>query len=211
MTRIMVVDDHTIIRQGIAGLLRSAEDCEVVAEAGTGSAAVRLALDLRPEIIIMDVSLPDMDGLEAAKQIKGKGIESGIIFLTMHNDAGLQEMAMQTGAGGYILKDDAMDDLLYAIRAVMRGERYTSVSLTAGQAKEGGHITNRGWVTQPLLTKREAEVVALVAGGLSSKEIAERLFISIKTVETHRSHIMEKLGTGSMADVIKYAIKNGLV
>lgn len=204
MTRIMVVDDHTIIRQGIAGLLRSAGDFEVVAEAGTGQAAVRLATDLKPDIIIMDMSLPDMDGLEIARQIKAKGGKSEILFLTMHNDSGLHEMAQQIGAKGYLLKDDAMDDLLYAIRAVLRGERYTSGSLKEGAPD--GPATHPG----PALTHREKEIIALIAKGMSSKEIAEKLFISLKTVETHRSHIMEKLGVRSLADMVRYAIKSGL-
>ncbi len=219
MTKIMVVDDHTIIRQGIAGLLNSVEGFEVVAEAGTGSAAVRFAVDLRPDIIIMDMSLPDMDGIETARQIIAKGVESGIIFLTMHNDSGLCETAMRAGGRGYLLKDNAMDDLLYAIKAVLRGELFTSVPLTnssilplAKRADGTSRIGGKG--TTPLctsLTKRETEIVALIAEGMSSKEIADKLFISIKTVETHRGHIMEKLGVRSVADITKYAIRSGLV
>ncbi len=205
MTRIMVVDDHTILRQGVASLLKSVVDFDVVAEAGTGAAAVRLAADLSPDIIVMDMSLPDMDGIEATRQMKEKGIKSEIIFLTMHNDAGLHEMALQAGVRGYLLKDDAMDDLIYAIKAVLRGESFTSGSLKEDPSAEP--------VPHPEcpLTHREAEIVALIGEGLGSKDIAEKLFISIKTVETHRSHIMEKLGLRSTAEIVKYAIASGLV
>ncbi len=209
MTKLMVVDDHTIIRQGIASLLESVEDFEVVAEAGTGAAAVRLAFDLKPDLIIMDMSLPDMDGIEAVRQIKGEGVTSEIIFLTMHNDAGLQKMAHQIGVRGYLLKDDAMDDLLYAIRAVLRGDSYTS-GLLKGHATE---IQKKGGEIPPhhaVLTKREEEIVTLIGEGLTSKQIAGQLFISIKTVETHRTHIMEKLELRSTAELIKYAVKSGL-
>ena len=205
MTRIMVVDDHTILRQGVASLLKSVVDFDVVAEAGTGAAAVRLAADLSPDIIIMDMSLPDMDGLEAVRQIKEKGISGEIIFLTMHNDSGLYEMAQHLGVRGYLLKDDAMDDLIYAIKAVLRGERFTSGSLkTEAPAEHSPHPASP-------LTHRETEIVVLIGEGMSSRDIAEKLFISVKTVETHRAHIMEKLGVVSMADVIKYAMKSGLV
>ncbi len=213
MTKIMVVDDHTIIRQGIAGLLNSVEGFDVVAEAGTGSAAVRFAIDLRPDIIIMDMSLPDMDGIETARQIIAKGVESGIIFLTMHNDTGLCETAMRVGGRGYLLKDNAMDDLLYAIKAVLRGELFTSGFLKESLPQSKAMIRKGGELfeaSSSQLTKRETEIVALIAEGMSSKEIAEKLFISIKTVETHRAHIMEKLECRNSAEIIRYAIKSGM-
>ena len=207
MTRIIVVDDHTIIRQGIAGLLKNIKGFEVIAEAGTGKAAVKLVQELNPELVIMDMSLPDMDGLEAVRQIKENNFKGEIVFLTMHNDPGLCEAAARMGAKGYLLKDDAMDDLLYAIKAVMRGERFTSGALKADSPDS---LSGKAGATPPLLTKRESELVALIAGGFSSKAIAEKLFISLKTVETHRSNIMQKLGLKCVADVTKYAIKTGL-
>ena len=213
MTSIIVVDDHTIIRQGIAGLLRGIEGFEVVAEAGTGRAAVKLALELKPGLVIMDMSLPDMDGLEAVRQMKEKGFTGEVVFLTMHNDSGLCEAAMRMGVKGYLLKDDAVDDLLYAIKAVLRGERFTSGALKPDSHDLPQPAVLSGKAGEPphQLTKREREIVALIAGGVSSKEIAEKLFISLKTVETHRSNIMQKLGLKCAADVTKYAIKAGLV
>lgn len=206
MVRVMIVDDHTIFRQGIVSLLRSTEGFEVIAEAGSGAAAVKLAQNLRPDIIIMDISMPDMDGIEAARRIKAAGVGAGIILLTMHSGAGLLEIASETGIEGYLLKDDAIDDLLYAIKAVLRGDRFISATLMREPDKKIAVPSS----PSPL-TKREKEVVILIAEGLSSKEIAERLFISVKTVETHRANIMEKLGLKSIAEVVRYAARNGLI
>jgi len=205
MTRIIVVDDHTIIRQGLTVLLQGVEGFEVVAEAGSGVAAVRFVLDLSPDIVIMDMSLPDIDGLEAVRRMKENGFKGKILFLTMHNDPGYYEAAQKMGVAGYLLKDDAMDDLLYAIKAVLRGDHFTSGSLKT--------VTPVGQTPQldTSLTHRENEIVTLIAGGDSSKEIAEKFFISVKTVETHRTNIMHKLGIKGAADLTKYAIRVGLI
>lgn len=205
MIRILVVDDHTIIRQGLIGMLRGVEGFEVVAEAGTGAAAIRFAQDINPDIVIMDMSLPDMDGLEAVRQIKGNGFTGKILFLTMHNDPGYYEAALQIGVTGYLLKDDAMDDLVYAIKAILRGDRFASGSLKTAPVARLPLQPDSG------LTQRENEIVALIAGGNSSKEIAEKLFISVKTIETHRANIMHKLGLKGASDLTKYAIRAGLI
>ncbi len=205
MTRIIVVDDHKIIRQGLTGMLQGVEEFEVVAEAGTGAAAVRFVQDINPDIVIMDMSLPDMDGLEAVRHMKENGFSGQILFLTMHNDLGYYEAAQKLGVTGYLLKDDAMDDLIYAIKAVLRGDRFTSGALNGTPSA----------VQTPLqdttLTHRENEIVTLIADGKSSKEIGEKFFISVKTVETHRSNIMHKLGLKGAADLTKYAIRVGLI
>ncbi len=203
MTTVLLVDDHTILRQGVASLLRSAPDLNVIAEARTGAEAVQRATDLQPDLIVMDMSLPDIDGIEAGRRIRQAGCASEIIFLTMHNDPGLVEAAFEIGARGYLLKDDTMDDLLYAVRAVLRGERFTSVSLTTGETRGARPSSTE-------LSRREREVVSLIAAGLTSKEIASRLSISVKTVETHRARIMQKLGVRKSADVIRYALTAGL-
>lgn len=204
MTRIIVVDDHKILRQGLISLLRGVEGFEVIAEAGTGAAAIRFALEMTPDIVIMDMSLPDMDGLEAVRLMRESSFGGKILFLTMHNDPGYFDAAQKLGVAGYLLKDDAMDDLVYGIKAVMRGERFTSAALS---------YVSPG--VQPALkdsplTHREREIVTLIADGRSSKEIAEECFISIKTVETHRANIMHKLGVKGAADLTKYAIRSGL-
>lgn len=206
MIRVMVVDDHTMFRQGIVSLPSTAGICEVVAEAGFGAVAVELARDLRPDIIVMDISMPDMDGIEAAKRIKAAGIDTGIILLTMHRGAELLEMAGETGIQGYLLKDDALSDLLYAIKAVLRGEKFTSASIKSGHAQP-----QEAMPLPASLTKREAEIIALAAQGLSSKEISEKLIISLRTVETHRFNIFEKLGLKNLPELVRYAIRTGLI
>ena len=206
MIRILVVDDHKIFRQGIVSLLRAEEEFEVIAEAGSGSNAVRIAQNLHPDVIIMDISLPDFDGIEAARRIKASETGAVVILLTMHKEEELLEMASETGVEGYLLKDDAFDDLVYAIKAGLRGERFTSSSLGPGPVNPPTYPS----APSPL-TRREKEIVALVAEGLTSKEIAEKLFLSVKTVETHRANIMEKLELKGLADLVRYAIKVGLI
>ncbi len=204
MIKIMLVDDHPIVRQGMVSLIESMKDFVVVAEAGTGAAAMRLAADLRPDVIIMDMLLPDIDGIKVAKAIKESGVESEIIFLTMHSDARLRETAQMIGVRGYLLKNDSMEDLLYAIKAVLRGERFTSGSLNADASSE------LNCCSEPLLTRRETEIIALIAEGMGTRDIAEKLFISVKTVESHRRHIIEKLELRCTADIVRYALKSGL-
>ncbi len=208
MIRVLVVDDHALFRQGIVSLLSSTEDMEAVGEAGSGAAAVGLAMDLQPDIIILDVSMPDMDGIEAARRMKAAGIRAKIILLTMHKGTELLEMAADSGIQGYLLKNDAFTDLLYAVKAVLRGEKFTSVSLTQGPVKAHADIPHPYPST---LTTREVEIVALIAAGLSSKEIAAKLFISVKTVETHRANIMEKLGVRNVPELVRYAIRTGII
>jgi len=201
MIRILVVDDHKILRQGIVGLLKSAGDFEVAGEAGTGEAAVRLARDLNPDVIVMDLSLPGIDGLEAARQIFAQGVTSEIVFLTMHNDPGMCQAAAKIGVRGYLLKDDAMDDLFYAIKAVLRGEHFTSGSVTPSLLLPD--------FSGPALTGREKEIAAMIVEGLNSRQIATSLQISLRTVEAHRSHILEKLGCRNVVDLIKYVLGSG--
>ena len=207
MKKIIVVDDHTIFRQGVTGMLKSVDGVEVIAEAGSGTAAVMLAENHQPDLIIMDIELPELDGLEAAKKIKAAGIKTSIIILTMHKEAELFAMASEEFIDGYLLKDDAFDELVYAIRAVLRGERFISSSL--GEIKDKPLIVPA--FTDTILTKREREIVAVVAEGLSNKEIAKKLYISVKTVESHRANIMDKLGLKNLAELVKYAVKSGII
>jgi len=206
MTKIMVVDDHTIFRQGIVSLLGHVEGVEVLAETGSGRDAVRLAWELRPDVILLDISLPDIDGIETARRIRNLGIDAGIVLLTMHKEKGLLDIAREVGVSSYILKDDAFQDLVYAIKAVVRGDSFVSSSLLAGSPFKQGLPS-----TLSPLTRREKEIVYMIAQGLSSKEVAERLFISVKTVETHRARIMRKLELRNTADLVRYAVRTGLV
>ena len=208
MIRILLVDDHKIFRQGITSLLRSEETFKVVGEAGTGNAAVRLAAELTPDVILMDIGLPDIDGIEATKRIKESNPDTAIILLTMVKDEDFFDMASGIDIQGYLLKDDAYDDLLYAIRAVVRGEKYVSSSLLSDPFASPKRSSPSD---EPSLTRREKEIITLVAEGFTSKEIADKLFVSIKTIETHRTNIMEKLDLKGLADMVRYAIKNGLI
>ncbi len=207
MIKVIIVDDHPIFRQGIVSLFNSVEDMEVIAEAGSGTAAVRLAQELHPDIIIMDISLPEINGIEAAKRIKKEGIDTRVILLTMHKEAEFLNMAQDLGIRGYLLKEDALGDLIYAIRAVHRGDRFLSSSISSGNTADLSEVHS----SPSPLTKREKEIVIHIANGLSSKEIAAKLYVSVKTIETHRSHIMEKLKLKNLAELVRYAVKTGLV
>ncbi len=207
MIKVVIADDHVIFRQGLLKLLQSAEDIEVVGEAGEGLKILSFIEKERPDVAILDISMPGLSGLEIIKEIQSKGIEIRVILLTMHNDPLTAKKAVQSDASGYVLKDDAFEDLLYAIRAVASGGKFISPSisekvLNSCMAKEvGNHI----------LTVRESEILRLIASGLSNKQIADKLCISVKTVETHRARIMQKLDLHTTADLVRYAIRTGLL
>jgi DNA-binding NarL/FixJ family response regulator len=205
--KILVVDDHTIFRQCIVGQINTQQGCEVVAETGSGAAAVRLAEDLAPDVIIMDISLPDIDGIEAVKRLRQKKGKWKIILLSMYKYPEIVDYLEEIGVDGYLLKNDAFEDLLYAIKAVSEGKRYISPSLLTDETS----VSKISSFSLSSLTEREKEIVSLIAEGLTSREIADRLCISIKTVETHRARIMEKLKVRNVAELIRYAIKVGIL
>jgi len=206
MISIILVDDHTLFRQGIASLIKTVEDIEVIAEASTGVEAVNFAGALDPDIIVMDLAMPDMDGIKAAKQIKDTGNPVRIILLSMHND---QELITTTDEfiNGYLLKNDAFENLIYAIKAVYKGEKFISASLQSKELNTSNFSTS----IDQILSKREIDIITNVTNGHSNKEIAKKLFISVKTVETHRANIMQKLNLKGITDLTKYAIKTGIV
>jgi two-component system, NarL family, response regulator NreC len=206
MIRILVVDDHKIFRQGVVGLLDSEGPFEVIAEAGTGMDALRLAQDLQPDVVLMDIALPDFDGIEAARRMSEAGVDTRIILLTMFIEPDFTNKSSVANIKGYLIKEDAFDDLVYAIKAVARGERFVSSSLDKPQT-----INTVNAFLGPPLTSREKEIVALIAEGFTSKEVAEKLYISHKTVENHRSNIMEKLELKGLADLVRYAIRVGII
>jgi DNA-binding NarL/FixJ family response regulator len=205
MIKVVIADDHTIFRQGLAQLLSSVEGVTVTGEAADGSEALKLIREMQPDVAILDLSMPQ-GGLEVAREISREGLSTRVILLTMHNEPDAANKALQAGASGYVLKDNAFEDLVYALRSVARGGTFISPSVAAGVMKSN----ERRKEGEPL-TKREREVLALIATGLTNKQIAERLFISVKTVETHRARIIEALDLHNTAELVRYAIESGLV
>jgi DNA-binding NarL/FixJ family response regulator len=209
--RILLVDDHKITREGLRSLLEKQQDMDVVAEAENGRTAVRLAHELLPNVVIMDVTMPDLNGVEAARQIVGKVPDAKIIALSMHSDSLFVTEMLRSGASGYLLKDCAFDELALAIRAVASGKTYLSPSISGVVVEDYLHrLTKTNFASSEVLTDREREVLQLMAEGKSTKQIALKLNISVKTVETHRRQIMNKLDIHTVAELTKYAIRKGL-
>jgi DNA-binding NarL/FixJ family response regulator len=208
--KIILADDHKITRQGLCSLLDKQADMEVVAEAEEGRTAVRLALELAPDIIIMDVSMPDLNGIEAARKIAAECPEVSIIALSMHSDSLFVTEMLKSGAAGYLLKDCAFEELERAIRTVMAGKTYLSPAISGVVVNDYlQRLSKADFSDTEALTSREREVLQLLAEGKSTKQIALKLHISAKTVETHRRQIMDKLDIHSVAELTKYAIRKG--
>jgi len=208
--RILIADDHRITRQGLRSLLEKESDMEVVAEAQDGRTAVELAKKLLPDVVIMDVSMPDLNGIEATRQIisRCKGVK--VIALSMHSDTLFVTEMLKGGVSGYLLKDCAFEELAGAIRSVISGKTYLSPSIS-GVVVNGYLNRVAGFApSRSVLTDREREVLQMIAEGKSTKQTALKLHISVKTVETHRRQIMNKLNIFSVAELTKYAIRKGI-
>jgi len=208
---ILLADDHQIIREGLHALLEQHSDMKVVAEAEDGRKAVELAAQLRPDVAILDIGMPDLNGIEAARCMTAqvKGIK--VIGLSMHSDKRFVAEMFQAGASGYLLKDCASEELARAIRAVVHGQTYISPGIAGvviGDYVE--HLGTPGGSAPSILSGREREVLQLLAEGKSTKQTALSLHVSIKTVETHRQNIMRKLNVYSVAELTKYAVREGL-
>lgn len=207
--RVLLADDHVILREGVRMLLQSAPDIEVVGEASDGEEAVQKVADLRPDLVVLDISMPVMNGLVATTRIQEEAPETRVLVLTMHDeDEHIADM-LDAGATGYILKDEAPDRLIEAVRTVARQGALTypaKASRTIGRLLRGGR---RDPLRRPL-TPRELEVVRLVAEGRTNREIAQMLVVSLKTVQSHRTHILQKLGLHDRVDLVKYALRHGL-
>ncbi|MCG3178411.1 MAG: Transcriptional regulatory protein DegU [Phycisphaerae bacterium] len=209
--RILIADDHTILRQGVRALLEGQGDFEVVGEAGDGRVAVHLAFERKPDVIIMDITMPDLNGIEAARQILAHAPQTRLLFLSMHSDKRFVTRVMHAGAAGYLLKDCVGDELVSAIHQVVAGRTYVSRGVAGATDAAIGATTDPS--AQPpteVLTPREREVLQLLAEGRSTKGIAFHLKVSAKTVETHRLRIMRKLEIFTVAELTKYAIREGL-
>jgi DNA-binding NarL/FixJ family response regulator len=211
--RILIADDHTIVRQGIRKILEDQPDWEVVAEAGDGREAVRQALELKPDIAVLDIGMPLLNGIEATSQIVRRAPHVKVVILSMHRDEAYITRALQAGAKGYLLKDSADEDLIRALTVVNQGKSFFSPAVTKVMLDDYvRHLAERGVVDRyDSLSEREREIFQLVAEGRSNKEIADLLFVSPNTVETHRAHIMEKLDVHSAVELVLYAVRKGLI
>jgi len=209
--RIVVADDHALFRQGLKGILEGAADLEVVGEAGDGLKLLNLlnANQLDPHLVILDISMPNLRGIEAIREIKTIHPNVKILIVTMHKDKEYLLQSLAAGADGYFLKKDADTELFAAIEKIRNGKNYVSPHLSEELANDWEQI--RVGFTKPLLTKREREVLKLIAEGKSNKDIADLLFISVHTVERHRANMMEKLKLKKTADLVKYAIQKGYI
>jgi two-component system, NarL family, response regulator NreC len=212
--RILIVDDHAVVRAGLRMLLSADPELEIVGEAGDGAQALGLARDLAPDVVLMDISMPDMSGIEATRRIKELCPEVAVLALTMHEDDQYFFEMLAAGASGYVPKRAAPDDLISAIRAVKNGGMFLFPSLArllvSDYLQRTGH---EGGAGRPFdaLTDREREVLVGIAQGLSNQQIADQLVISIKTVNRHRENIMAKLNLHSRVELVHYAIEKGLI
>lgn len=211
--RVFIADDHAILREGINALLTTSNDIEVVGEAADGIEAVDRARQLRPDVVLMDIAMPALDGLEATRRIRKENPGTRVIMLTQHEQREYVSTAMKAGASGYIPKKALASELMAAITSVYRGDYYLFPSAARTLIEEYVSQPSLTEVTDPYerLTKREREILKLVAEGRTNREIADLLVISIKTVLGHRTNLMEKLGIHNRTELVKYAIRKGLI
>jgi len=207
---VVLADDQTIVRKGLRALLERVKDINVLGEAINGNEAVELAETLQPDVIVMDIGMPELNGIEATKRLVKMKIPVKIIILTVHSNEEYVYQIFNAGAQGYLIKDSAPDELTLAIRAVTRGEKYLSPKLSSIIVDQYVNPSVREYDPFHDLTEREVEVLQLIGEGHSFQEIAKKLFISDRTVEVHRRKIGEKLNLHSKADIIHYAIKRGI-
>jgi DNA-binding NarL/FixJ family response regulator len=206
--KIIIADDHKIMRDGLRNMLEKESGLEVVAEAKNGREAIQLTEQLRPDIVIMDISMDDLNGMDATRTIVGKGWGTKIIALSMHADKRFVAGMFEAGAMGYLLKDCAYNELVQAIRQTVSGRTYLCSMISGVVIRD--YIQRMRKSETSLLSPREKEILQLLAEGSTTKRIADQLKVSVKTVETHRQHVMEKLNIFSIAELTKYAIKEGI-
>jgi two-component system, NarL family, response regulator NreC len=209
--RILLADDHQITRSGLRALLEQQPNMTVAGEADNGRLAVRMAAELKPDIIVMDINMPELNGIEASRQIKSELPDIKIIALSMHSDKRYVAGMLKAGVSGYLLKNCAFDELVAAINSVVRNQSYLSPAIADTVMKDYASILEGAdQSTASLLSSREREVLQLIAEGMSTRDIGERIHVSVKTVETHRQQIMRKLNAKSVAELTKIAVREGL-
>jgi DNA-binding NarL/FixJ family response regulator len=209
--RIVIVDDHAVVRRGVRALLESQPGWEVAGEAVTGREAVDLAKRLYPDIVVMDLSLPELNGLDAARQILKDSPRTEVLVLTMHHSEELVRNVLQAGARGYVLKSDADASLIAAVESLRAHKPFLTSTVTEFVLDDYVHRAEEDVVNAGTVTPREREIIQLLAEGKSNKETASALSVSVKTVEAHRANIMRKLRLRSISDLVRYAIRNKIV
>ena len=213
--RILVADDHTLMRTGLRLLLDSQPDMEVVGEASDGRETVSQATALSPDVVLLDLSMPNVNGIQALRMLRHRLPEARILVLTMHDDDGYVRRVLEAGGAGYLVKEAADLELLSAIRAVARGETYVHSSLTGTLLKAAFEVPAQDQTESPdafsALSERKKEVLRLLAHGYTYKEVAEKLRVSVKTVETYRARLMEDLNLRTRAELVRYAVQQGLL
>ena len=211
--RVFLVDDHTVVRQGLRRILESDEEIEIVGEAGDGRTAIDLVQKLRPHVVVMDVAMPELNGIEATRQILKRVEGARVLVLSMHGDDVYVRQALKAGARGYLLKDSEDLDLIKAVKAIRAGGSFFSPPVSkvvlSGYLGDKAEGDSEDGVAR--LTDREREVLQLIAEGKTNKEVAHALSVSVNTVETHRKHIMEKLDLHNTAELVRFAIRTKIV
>lgn len=209
--RVVIADDHTIVRSGLHLLLSSEADLEVVGEASNGTEAVDLAARLRPDVVLMDVGMPALNGVEATRQIKQRAPEVNILILTMHRSDEYFFSALEAGGSGYILKGAETGELIQAVRAVARGGVFLYPSMARSLVQQYVNLSSGAATADCGLTPREFEIMKMIAEGFSYREIADKLVVSPSTVHSHRTNLMHKLGLSTRHDLVQYARQRGLI
>jgi DNA-binding NarL/FixJ family response regulator len=206
--RILLADDHAVVRQGFKMILAEQPDMEISGEAANGREAVELAEKIKPDVVVMDVAMPELNGIEATRRLAASVPHTRVLALSMHKDSVYVREILRAGARGYLLKDSPAQDMLAAVRAVAGGEGYISPAVSSAVLDDyRKHVTN----PIDLLTSREREVLQMLAEGKTNKEIAAVLNLSVYTVEAHRGRIMEKLNVHSINELVRFAVRNGLI
>jgi DNA-binding NarL/FixJ family response regulator len=209
--RILIADDHALVRSGLRALLRAEPDLEVVGEAGDGAETVRLAAELSPDLVLLDVSMPGESGIATARRLKEAHPELAVVFLTMHEDEGLLQEALDAGAAGYVIKRAEAPELFQAIHAASRGDVYVHPAMTRALLHQPVSAQRRRGSPEPELTPRELDVLRLLVRGNTNRQVADQLGLSTRTVETHRANLQGKLGLASRVELLEYAEEHDLL
>lgn len=211
MTRILIADDHAIVRAGLRALIHAEPGLNLVGEAAGGYEAIDLVEKNRPDVLVLDLSMPDLDGISVTRNLKQKYPDLLILILTLHEDEALLKEAVKAGASGYILKRAAEAELISAIQTIQRGDLYVDPSMVRVLLGEPQHVTTQSSISAEALTPREIEILKLIVEGYTNRQIGEKLVISFRTVEGHRANIADKLGLHTRVDFVRYAREHGML